>query len=114
MFAKRLRPGFRFLILIVMGALAVGIAVSTATPGARAQDSTDDGDEGQVPLGELFEQAFQAVAGVTNPSNRLYSAGQFAEADVKYGQGRYAARLVALLGPAVAAVPADRRPQARV
>ncbi|MEE8370675.1 MAG: hypothetical protein V3R73_00910, partial [Sphingomonadales bacterium] len=44
--------------------------------------------------------------------NRLYSAGQFAEADVNHGQGRYEARLVALLGPAVAAVPGDGRPSA--
>lgn len=99
MFAKRTRHRFIFLILIGIAALAASAAGSRTS----AQKA------GEPPLDQLFEDAFAAVAGVTDPSSRLYIAQLLSKADVNYGGGRLEERLVSILEPALKEAPTDQQ-----
>ncbi len=101
MFAKHARRRFGYVILIGIAALAASAA------GSRT--SAQDRGAGEPSLDELFEQALAAVAGVRDPSNRLFIAQRLGEADVNHGGRRLEARLIPLLEPALEEVPADRQ-----
>ena len=101
MFAKRAGRRLGYVILIGIAALAASAA------GSRA--SAQDREAGEPSLDQLFEQALAAVAGVTDPSNRLFIAQRLSEVDVNHGGRRLEARLVSLLDPALEEVPADRQ-----
>ena len=101
MFAKRARHRFGYVILIGIAALAASAA------GSRT--SAQDRGAGEPSLDELFEQAFAAVIGIDDPSNRLYMAQRLSEADVNHGGRRLEARLVSMLEPSLEEVPADRQ-----
>ena len=99
MFAKRARRGFIFLILISIAVMVAGSASSRVS----AQEA------GEPPLDQLFEQAFAAVAEVTDPSSRLFIGWRLSEADVNHGGGRLEERLVSILDPALEKVLADHQ-----
>ena len=101
MFAKRAGRRLGYLILIGMAALAASAAGS--------KTSAQDRGAGEPSLDQLFEDALAAVAGVTDPSNRLFIAQRLSEADVNHGGRRLEARLVSILDPALEKVPADRQ-----
>ncbi len=101
MFAKRAGRRLGYLILIGMAALAASAAGS--------KTSAQDRGAGEPSLDQLFEDALAAVAGVTDPSNRLFIAQRLSEADVNHGGGRLEARLIPLLDPALEKVPTDRQ-----
>ena len=103
MFAKRAGHRFGYSILVAIAALAASAAGGRISAQEAAQEA------GEPSLDQLFEEALAAVAGVTDPSSRLFMARQLSEADVNHGGKRLEARLVSLLEPALEEVPADRQ-----
>lgn len=99
MFAKRARHCFMYLILIGIAALASSAVGSRASAQEEAEPSLD----------QLFEEAFAAVAEITDPSNRIFSAYWLGETDVNYGGGRLEAQLIPLLNSALEEIPSDRQ-----
>lgn len=97
MYVKRIQRCLRYLIIISI----VAMALSAAASGLWGQDQ---GAERQ-PLDKLFEDAFSAVAGVTNPGNRVWVARLLSEVDVKHGDRRLEVRLIPLIDTAIKEVP---------
>ena len=111
MFANQARRRFAYAILIAIAAIAAAAAGNGTSAQEAAREAAREAAEkaAEPSLDRLFEQAFAALAGITNPSNRLYLAQRLGEADVKHGGGRLEARLVSLLEPALGEIPADRQ-----
>lgn len=111
MFANQARRRFAYAILIAIAAIAAAAAGNGTSAQEAAREVAREAAEkaAEPSLDQLFEQAFAALAGITNPSNRLYLAQRLGEADVKHGGGRLEARLVPLLEPALGEIPADRQ-----
>ena len=96
-FAKRPGRGFKYLIMVGIVAMAVSPAGSRTWAQGAAEPSLD----------QVFEEAFAAVAGITDPSSRIYGARSLGETDVNYGGKRLEARLIPLLKSTLEEIPAD-------